>query len=41
MWLSVEPGNKAAVRSYEKVGFKKLPGSNWAPEIEMMAELLP
>jgi RimJ/RimL family protein N-acetyltransferase len=41
VWLSVEPGNKAAVRSYEKVGFKKLPGSNWAPEIEMTAELLP
>ena len=41
VWLSVEPGNKAAVRSYEKVGFKKLPGSNWAPEIELTAERLP
>jgi diamine N-acetyltransferase len=40
VWLSVEPGNKAALRSYEKVGFRKLPGSNWAPEIEMAAELI-
>jgi RimJ/RimL family protein N-acetyltransferase len=39
VWLSVEPGNRAAVRSYEKVGFRRLPGSYWAPEIEMMVEL--
>ena len=32
VWLSVEPGNRAAVRSYEKVGFQRLPGSYWAPE---------
>lgn len=35
VWLSVEPGNRAAVRSYEKVGFRRLSGSLWAPEIEM------
>lgn len=41
VWLSVEPGNKAAVRSYEKAGFRRVPGgSNWAPEIEMAADLL-
>jgi diamine N-acetyltransferase len=39
VWLSVEPGNRAAVRSYEKVGFRRLPGSNWAPEVEMTVEL--
>lgn len=41
VWLSVEPGNRAAVRSYEKAGFQRLPGSLWAPEIEMAAELQP
>jgi RimJ/RimL family protein N-acetyltransferase len=35
VWLSVEPGNRAAVRSYEKAGFRKLPGTLWAPEFEM------
>ncbi|MGH7469193.1 MAG: GNAT family N-acetyltransferase [Longimicrobiales bacterium] len=35
IWLSVEPGNRAAVRSYEKAGFRRLSGSLWAPEIEM------
>ncbi len=35
VWLSVEPSNRAAVRSYEKVGFQRRPGSLWAPEIEM------
>ena len=39
VWLSVEPGNKAAVRSYEKVGFQRLPGSYWAPEMEMAVVL--
>ena len=39
VWLSVEPGNRAAVRSYEKVGFQRLPGSYWAPEVEMAVEL--
>jgi diamine N-acetyltransferase len=40
VWLSVEPGNRAAVRSYEKVGFRRLPGSYWAPEVEMAVELV-
>jgi diamine N-acetyltransferase len=39
VWLCVEPFNRAAVRSYEKAGFRRLPGSLWAPEIEMQAEL--
>lgn len=39
VWLSVEPSNRAAVRSYERVGFQRLPGSLWAPEIEMQVEL--
>lgn len=39
LWLSVEPSNRAAVRSYEKAGFRRLPGSLWAPEIEMEAVL--
>ena len=39
VWLSVEPGNRAAVRSYEKAGFKRLTGSLWAPEIEMAVDL--
>jgi diamine N-acetyltransferase len=38
VWLSVEPWNRAAVRSYQKVGFRQLPGSLWAPEIEMEAD---
>jgi len=41
VWLSVEPANRAAVRSYEKVGFKRLSGSYWAPEVEMAVELEP
>lgn len=39
VWLSVEPPNRAAIRSYEKAGFRCLPGSLWAPEIEMEAEV--
>lgn len=41
VWLCVEPFNRAAVRSYEKAGFRRLPGTLWAPEIEMEAELAP
>lgn len=41
VWLSVEPSNRAAVRSYEKVGFQRRAGSLWAPEIEMEALLVP
>jgi diamine N-acetyltransferase len=39
VWLSVEPSNRAAVRSYEKAGFRRLPGSLFAPEIEMAVSL--
>jgi RimJ/RimL family protein N-acetyltransferase len=39
VWLSVEPSNRAALRSYEKAGFRRRPGSLWAPEIEMEAQL--
>ena len=35
VWLSVEPANRMAIRSYEKAGFRRLPGSLWAPEVEM------
>jgi L-amino acid N-acyltransferase YncA len=35
VWLSVEPSNRAAIRSYEKAGFQRLPGTLWGPEIEM------
>jgi diamine N-acetyltransferase len=39
VWLCVEPFNRAAVRSYEKAGFKRLVGTLWAPEIEMEVDL--
>lgn len=39
VWLSVEPGNRAALKSYERAGFRILPGSEWAPELEMAIEL--
>lgn len=35
VWLSVEPFNRRAIRSYEKVGFQRRPMSPWAPEAEM------
>ena len=41
VWLCVEPSNRAAVRSYQKAGFRRRPGSLWAPEIEMEAALEP
>lgn len=41
VWLCVEPFNRAAVRSYEKAGFRRLVGTLWAPEIEMEADLEP
>jgi ribosomal protein S18 acetylase RimI-like enzyme len=39
VWLSVELSNRAAVRSYENVGFRRVPGSLWLPEIEMVISL--
>jgi ribosomal protein S18 acetylase RimI-like enzyme len=41
VWLCVEPTNMSAVRSYEKAGFHRLPGTLWSPEIEMEADLQP
>ncbi|HKJ93987.1 MAG TPA: GNAT family N-acetyltransferase [Longimicrobiales bacterium] len=35
LWLSVEPSNRAAIRSYQKAGFQRMPATIWAPEIEM------
>lgn len=35
VWLSVEPFNRRAIRSYEKVGFQQRRMSAWAPEVEM------
>jgi RimJ/RimL family protein N-acetyltransferase len=35
IWLSVEPSNRRAIRSYEKAGFQRRPATIWAPEIEM------
>ena len=39
VWLSVEPSNTAALRSYERVGFRRTAGSLWAPEVEMEVEV--
>jgi ribosomal protein S18 acetylase RimI-like enzyme len=39
VWLSVEPSNRAALRSYARAGFRPLPGSLWAPEVEMEVRL--
>jgi len=41
VWLSVEPSNRIAIRSYEKTGFRRMPGSLWAPEVEMEVWLGP
>ncbi|MGQ0813766.1 MAG: GNAT family N-acetyltransferase [Gemmatimonadota bacterium] len=35
VWLSVEPANIPAMRSYAKAGFRTIGSSLWAPEIEM------
>lgn len=35
LWLSVEPHNRAAVRSYEKIGFRFRPETIYSPEAEM------
>ncbi len=39
LWLSVEPHNTAAIRSYEKAGFYFLPGTLFSIEVEMELEL--
>ncbi len=35
LWLSVEPHNRPALRSYEKVGFRFVPGTIFSSEMEM------
>lgn len=39
VWLSVEPSNRRAIRSYEKAGFRRRFTSGWAPELEMEIEV--
>lgn len=39
LWLSVEPHNRPALRSYEKAGFRFRPGTIYSPEVEMEMEL--
>jgi len=41
LWLSVEPHNRAAIRSYQKAGFQFRPASLFATEVEMELELAP
>lgn len=39
LWLSVEPQNRAAIRSYQHVGFRFRPGAALSSEAEMELEL--
>ncbi|HET8654799.1 MAG TPA: GNAT family N-acetyltransferase [Longimicrobiaceae bacterium] len=39
LWLTVEPHNRAAIRSYERVGFRFVPGTVFSPEAEMVMDL--
>jgi RimJ/RimL family protein N-acetyltransferase len=39
LWLSVEPHNRAALRSYEKAGFTLIPGTLFSSEAEMRLTL--
>jgi RimJ/RimL family protein N-acetyltransferase len=41
IWLSVEPHNRAAIRSYQKVGFQFVPGSIFVADAEMILPLEP
>jgi L-amino acid N-acyltransferase YncA len=41
LWLSVEPNNRAALRSYEKAGFRVVPGTQFSTEMEMEMALDP
>lgn len=39
LWLSVEPNNRPALRSYEKAGFQFRPATIYSSEVEMEMEL--
>lgn len=39
VWLCVEPSNRAALKSYGRAGFRVLPGTEWAAELEMAIDL--
>lgn len=39
LWLSVEPHNRPAVRSYQKAGYRFRPNTMYTPELEMELEL--
>lgn len=39
LWLTVEPHNRAAIRSYEKSGFRLIPGTHFSAEAEMALTL--
>lgn len=39
LWLSAEPRNRVAIRSYEKAGFRFRPETIYSPELEMEMEL--
>jgi RimJ/RimL family protein N-acetyltransferase len=41
LWLSVEPQNRAAVRSYQKAGYSCRPLTLFCPELEMELDLAP
>src|SRR5688500_2391612 len=41
LWLSVEPHNRAAVRSYQKAGYRFRASTLYSPEFEMELELAP
>lgn len=38
LWLTVEPHNRAAIRSYEKAGFHFVPGTIFSLEAEMVLD---
>ena len=39
LWLSVEPHNRPAVRSYQKAGYRFRTATLFSPELEMELEL--
>ena len=41
LWLTVQPRNRAAIRSYEKVGFRYIPSTVYSTEAEMELALTP